>query len=206
MSTQRPLIDSRRRFLRRAAGASVLACAGGVSPAAFAAAEAPADDGWQAVGAASDGLPDERRLRLVNRHTGERLDTAYVTRGMYIDESLESIAHLMRDHRANEERLMDPDLLDILFRVQQQLAVDAPLHVLSGYRTPGTNAALRKRSNGVARYSLHMEARAADIYVPGVKTRDLQAAALSLEAGGVGYYGKSGFVHVDTGRVRNWGG
>ncbi len=151
-------------------------------------------------------LPPERRLRLVNDHTGEKLDIAYVTRGLYIDESLESIAHLMRDHRADKEREMDTRLLDILFQVQQQLAVDQPVHVLSGYRTPETNAALRKRSSGVARYSLHMEGKAADFHVPGVKTSDLRTAALSLRAGGVGYYSRSNFVHVDTGIVRSWRG
>ena len=173
--------------------------------------EPPAEDAADDVGD-SDGetqavvLPAERRLHLVNDHTRERLEITYVTRDLYIDESLESIAHLMRDHRAEEQRDMDIALLDTLFLLQQRLDVDEPLHILSGYRTPATNAALRKRSSGVARHSLHMEGKAADIHVPGIKTSDLRSAALGLHAGGVGYYRNSGFVHVDTGVVRSWRG
>lgn len=156
--------------------------------------------------AESGELPSERRLRLVNAHTWEKLDIVYVTHGIYIDESLHSIDHLMRDHRAGKEHEIDTALLDLLFQLQQSLGADEPVHVLSGYRTPETNAALRKRSNGVARYSLHMEGKAADIYIPGIKTPDLQSAALDIGVGGVGYYQRSGFVHVDTGAVRSWRG
>ena len=99
---------------------------------------------------------------------------------------------------------MDRVLFDSLSRLHASLDTDEPLHLLSGYRTPETNAKLRQRSKGVAKFSLHMEGRAADIYVPGVPTRTLQQAALSMQAGGVGYYGRSGFVHIDTGNVRHW--
>lgn len=149
-------------------------------------------------------LPAERRLSLVNDHTWERLDIVYFTHGMYIDESLAAINHLMRDHRANEERVMDPRLLDDLVTLHASLGTDEPIHLLSGYRTPATNARLRKRSKGVAKYSLHMEGKAADIHVPGVSTRQIQKAALAMRAGGVGYYKRSGFVHIDTGAVRHW--
>ena len=182
---------SRRTFLRRGAAGVALA-AGGTA-------------GGAASGAAPTGaLTSRRRLNLVNTHTWERLDVVYFTRGMYIDESMTAISHLMRDHRAGEECAMDRVLFDSLSRLHASLDTEEPLHLLSGYRTPETNAKLRQRSKGVARFSLHMEGRAADIYVPGVPTRTLQQAALAMQAGGVGYYGRSGFVHIDTGRVRNW--
>ena len=220
MNSSNPVAADRRRLLRLAAGVTMV---GGLATSlpgrAFTLPASVYDDTYSepefayekpapqlAEPTLDNGRPAERRLRLVNAHTREKLDVVYMTRGHYIDESLESIAHLMRDHRAERERAMDRGLLDILSHIQVALDVDEPLRVLSGYRTPETNAALRKRSNGVARYSLHMEGKAADIHVPGVKTRELQAAALELGAGGVGYYGRSGFVHVDTGRVRRWGG
>lgn len=181
-------LDARRAFLRRAgAGLGAAALVGGGLPLAARAA-----------------LPTERRLSLVNAHTWERLDVVYFTHGMYIDESLAAVSHLMRDHRAGEERLMDPRLLDDLVRLHASLETEEPLHLLSGYRTPATNAKLRMRSKGVAKYSLHMEGRAADIYVPGVPTEELQRAALDMRAGGVGYYKSSNFVHIDTGEVRHW--
>ena len=194
MSTVRPAAvspASRRRFLRRGiAGAGMAVATGSILASGAARAEVPAA---------------ERRLNLVNTHTWERLDIVYFTHGMYIDESLTAISHLMRDHRAEEECTMDRYLFDDLARLHASLDTDEPLHLLSGYRTPATNAKLRQRSKGVAKYSLHMEGRAADIYVPGIPTRTLQQAALAMEAGGVGYYARSGFVHIDTGRIRNWG-
>lgn len=147
-----------------------------------------------------------RALHLVNAHTWEKLDIVYYTHGVYIDESVEQINHLMRDHRVNKATHMDPVLLDQLLRLSQSLNTSERIHVLSGYRTPETNAKLRKRSSGVAKYSLHMEGKAADIYVPGIETQQLQLAALDLKAGGVGYYPKSNFVHMDTGMIRQWGG
>jgi len=197
---------ARRRFLGRAgAGLGAVGLpavgAGGLGAAGIGAAGIGALLGAAPARAA---LPVERRLNLVNSHTWERLDIVYFTRGMYIDESLVAIGHLMRDHRANEERIMDPRLLDDLVTLHASLDTDEPIHLLSGYRTPETNAKLRKRSKGVAKYSLHMEGKAADIHVPGVATRELRKAALAMRAGGVGYYARSGFVHIDTGAVRNW--
>ncbi len=146
----------------------------------------------------------DRQLRILNAHTGEKIDTVYYRRGKYIDDGLAAINHLMRDHRADEETAMDRALIDQLFEIQRQSTAGDYMHVLSGYRTPATNAALRKRSSNVAKYSLHMEGRAADIHIPGFSTRKLQAIAKDLKAGGVGYYGRSGFVHVDTGKIRHW--
>ena len=211
-----PPSRSRRAFLGRAgAGAAGLGFgAAGVEAAAVGAigldgaAVGAAGLGAGALLAAAPARADvpsaDRRLSLVNAHTGELLDIVYFTHGMYIDESLAAINHLMRDHRANEERIMDPHLLDDLARLHASLGTDQPLHLLSGYRTPATNARLRKRSKGVAKYSLHMEGRAADIHVPGLSARQIQEAALAMRSGGVGYYARSGFVHIDTGAVRHW--
>lgn len=146
-----------------------------------------------------------RRLHLLNRHTGDDVDLVYFVDGIYIQRSLAAFNNLMRDRRANIATDMDVNLYDQLFLLRSQLKTDKPVHILSGYRTPETNAKLRKRSSGVAKYSLHMEGRAADLYVPGFKTRQIQQAARGLEAGGVGIYSNSGFVHMDTGKVRYWG-
>lgn len=146
----------------------------------------------------------ERRLRLANAHTWEKLDIVYWADGEYIPEAMADINHLMRDHRANRSKAMDPKLIDQLHVLVSVLDTKERVHVLSGYRTPETNAALRKRSNGVAKYSLHMEAKAMDLNIPGISAKDIQTAAMSMKAGGVGYYGSSGFVHIDTGRVRAW--
>ena len=151
-----------------------------------------------------DSGPADRSLRLFNAHTSEKLDLVYFSRGAYIDESVMKINHLMRDHRVDEEISMDLALIDQLAEIQKRVPDFEYLQVLSGYRTPATNAALRKRSSNVAKYSLHMEGRAADINVPGLKTRKLQSIAKDLKAGGVGYYGRSGFVHIDTGKIRHW--
>ncbi|MGQ7844101.1 YcbK family protein [Granulosicoccus sp. 3-233] len=146
-----------------------------------------------------------RRIRLVNAHTWEKLNVVYFTHGIYIDENIQQLNHLMRDRRANASIDMDTALFDQLLRVQMALGTEEPVHVLSGYRTPETNAKLRRRSPGVAKFSLHMEGRAADIYIPGVPIEKLHQAAMDMQAGGVGLYSNSNFVHVDTGSVRHWG-
>lgn len=146
-----------------------------------------------------------RRIHLINAHTGDDMDVVYYTHGIYIDENIARLNHLMRDRRANVAIDMDTNLYDQLLRLQLALGTSEPVRILSGYRTPETNAKLRRRSSGVARYSLHMEGRAADIFIPGHSVHQLQEAALGLQAGGVGLYSKSNFVHVDTGAVRKWG-
>ncbi len=153
--------------------------------------------------AAALKLP-ERRLRMANAHTWEKLDLVYWADGEYIPESMAEINHLMRDHRANRVKAIDVKLIDHLYILVSSLETEERVHVLSGYRTPETNAALRKRSNGVAKYSLHMEARAMDINIPGVPAKAIQQNAIAMKAGGVGYYANAGFVHIDTGNVRNW--
>ena len=110
----------------------------------------------------------------------------------------------MRDHRENETMLMDQPLMDILWQVQQAIDPDMQFDVISGYRTPKTNAMLRKRSNGVAKFSLHMVGRAVDISTHNAPLSKIRKAALELKAGGIGYYPGSRFVHLDTGPFRAW--
>ncbi len=145
-----------------------------------------------------------RRLTFENLHTGERLAADYWTDGAYQTEALGAIAKVLRDHRTNDTHLINTDLLDTLNRLHTRLEITKPFHVISGYRSPVTNAKLAAASNGVARKSLHMQGMAIDIRVPGLDLKRVHAAAKSLSAGGVGYYGASNFVHVDVGRVRYW--
>jgi uncharacterized protein YcbK (DUF882 family) len=152
---------------------------------------------------AAASLP-ERSLAFFNTHTGERLRVTYWERGRYIGESLADINQILRDHRANEIAAIDTTLLDLLFTLRKNLDSQHPFHVISGYRSAQTNAALHTASSGVAQNSLHCVGKAIDIRLPGRELRALHKAAIALKAGGVGYYRKSDFVHVDVGRVRYW--
>lgn len=145
-----------------------------------------------------------RQIALHHRHTGESLRTVYFADGQYIEESLRSIDRLLRDWRTDEIIEIDPQVLDIAYLVQRQLGVSGPLEVLSGYRSPETNAMLRRRSRAVAANSLHMYGMAIDLRFPGVPLATAHKAALALEAGGVGYYPASDFLHLDSGPVRQW--
>lgn len=146
----------------------------------------------------------KRSLAFYNLHTGESLETVYWRHGIYRPEALKAVNWILRDFRTGTTMPIDRDLLDLLHRLERSVAVAEPFRIISGYRSPKTNAMLRARSSGVAKRSLHMEGRAADIALAGVPLSDLRGAALALRAGGVGYYPRSGFVHVDTGRVRHW--
>jgi uncharacterized protein YcbK (DUF882 family) len=150
--------------------------------------------------------PDVRRLAFANLHTGETLDAAYWERGAYIPDALAAVNRLLRDFRTGEVHPIDPTLLDLLVSLSGQTGVPAPYQVISGYRSPATNAMLHAESGQVAVKSLHMEGKAIDICVEGMDLGYLHDAALSLSSGGVGYYPVSGFVHVDVGDVRNWSG
>lgn len=145
-----------------------------------------------------------RELSFHHLHTGEKLSLTYWEGGHYVDDALRAVNQVLRDHRTDEAHPMDPGLLDLLAGIRNRLDTDRPFEVISGYRSPKTNAKLRKASGGVAKRSLHMSGKAIDIRVPGRDVHQLQKAALSLKAGGVGLYTKSRFVHVDTGRVRSW--
>jgi len=145
-----------------------------------------------------------RKLTFQNLHTGESCTSAYWAEGSYIPDSLAQIAHVLRDHRNDAVHPIDTKLLDLLNRLHGALDVNKPFQVISGYRSPESNAKLAAASNGVATHSLHMDAKAIDIRVPGVDLKHLHKAAKALGAGGVGFYGASNFVHVDVGRVRYW--
>ena len=149
---------------------------------------------------------DARRLFLKNLHTGDTVKTVYWENGRYVDGALAEARHALRDWRNGQQHDMDPGLFDIFHDLSARLEVNRPFQIISGYRSPATNAALHARSSGVASRSLHMEGMATDIRVEGVDLAHLRKASLSLGRGGVGYYPVSGFVHVDTGRVRQWTG
>ena len=179
---------NRRAVLRMAGGALI---AGAASSAL-------------APGASATALAEPRRVTLFNLHTGDRFSDAYWQQGNYVPDAMTAIKHVMRDFRSNEVHDIDPRLLDQLHQLNGLVGAAAPYQIISGYRSPTTNAMLHANSDGVATHSLHMDGRAIDIRVAGVDLTRLRDAALSLGAGGVGYYQASDFVHVDTGRVRHW--
>ncbi len=146
----------------------------------------------------------ERNLEFFNLHTNESLRCCYWKQGAYDVGALTQINHILRDHRAEVSMKMDPELLDLLHLLHRTTRSNAPYHIVSGYRSPKTNASLRKSSNGVAKRSLHMQGKAIDVRLPDVKLSQLRDVAISLGAGGVGYYAKSNFLHIDTGRPRSW--
>ena len=145
-----------------------------------------------------------RELRFYHTHTGESLNVVYWEEGNYLPESLRELNHLLRDFRTNEVKPITPALFDLLHRIQSGLDTREAFHVISAYRSPATNHMLHENSGGVANHSLHMDGLAMDVRVPGRDLRDLRQMALSLKAGGVGFYPASQFVHVDVGRVRYW--
>lgn len=183
---------SRRQFLTRTlAGAAALA----VAPIFLNAAEA-----------ASFLAAPARRIALNNLHTGEQCALTYFEQGNYVPGALAMINNVLRDHRNNEVHPIDPALLDLLTALNTRLESNQPYEVISGYRSPESNAAMHARSGGVAARSLHMEGKAIDIRVPGRELSRVHMTALAMGLGGVGYYPTSDFVHVDTGRVRQWNG
>ncbi len=152
-------------------------------------------------------LPDEPRvLALNNLHTGETLESCYFNGHRYVRSELKRLNHICRDFRRNEVHPMDKGLFDQLTRIQTLIGSEAEVQIISGYRSPATNEMLRQNSNGVAQKSFHMMGKAFDFRLDGVPLKQVHEAALSLKAGGVGYYPRSGFVHIDTGPVRNWQG
>lgn len=158
--------------------------------------------GWSAL------APDDTRrsLSFYNTHTNERLSVCYFRNGAYCPDAMARINHILRDHRTGGIKAMDPALLDLLVSVTRHLGCGTPFHIISGYRSPQTNALLRKRTTGVAKNSYHLLGRAIDIRLPGCDTRQLRKVCLDLKGGGVGYYPRSDFVHLDTGAFRAWKG
>jgi uncharacterized protein YcbK (DUF882 family) len=149
-------------------------------------------------------LPYEKSLSFYNLHTGEKLRSVYWAEGLYVWESLSDINQILRDFRTGEVKPIDTGLLDLLHSLRELMGSRDTLHVVSGYRSPETNALLRENDTGVASKSLHMEGRAIDIRLPGCSLKSLHKTAVAMKCGGVGYYPALDFVHVDTGRVRYW--
>ena len=178
---------SRRDFLKLSAGALI----GGMLPGP--------------VLAATLKSPQAKcTLAFFNTHTRESLKVCYYEQGSYCPDALDSINYILRDFRTEEIQPIDPLLLDQLFAVKSRIHPRTPFHIISGYRSPATNEMLRRTSTGVARTSLHTKGRAIDIRLPGYNTRRLRDLCVKLRAGGVGYYPKSDFIHLDTGHVRTW--
>jgi uncharacterized protein YcbK (DUF882 family) len=144
-------------------------------------------------------------LRLYNTHTGERMDIIYRSGDQYVPEALAKLDYFLRDHRTGDVRHFDPRLYDILSDLTASVGQPGgEIDIVCGYRTSSTNETLRAHTTGVAKNSLHIQAEAIDLRVPGVDTLELRKAALALHRGGVGYYPHSDFIHVDVGRVRQW--
>jgi uncharacterized protein YcbK (DUF882 family) len=183
-----PFCVARRRFLRGVLIGVPAAVALGGPGKAFAAAV------------------EIRSIELTNTHTGEQVAVGYFRAGTYREDSLAALNHLLRDHRSGDVAQIDRRLFDLLHDVAVLAGREPRFEVISGYRSPVTNAMLNARSNGVAKHSLHMEGRAVDVRLAGYRTDRLRDLALALKTGGVGFYRKSDFVHVDTGRVRTWAG
>jgi len=152
------------------------------------------------------GGGDVRRISMFSGRTGERLDTIYWIEGQYIGEAIREINLFMRDWRTGDAVQMDTRTIDIMAAAHNLMDVNEPYMLLSGYRSPKTNAMLRSQSSSVARNSLHMRGQAADLRLQGRTTAQMTRAAQSCAAGGVGRYSGSNFVHMDCGPVRVWGG
>ena len=180
---------SRRRLIRAAgalAGASAAGMLGGVAAAAE-----------------PDGA---KRVVLRNLHNPESLDIVYRRGDYYVPDAIARIGVLLRDYRTGAQHPIDPALVDYLYDVARLAGVEPVFTVISGYRSPQTNAMLHERSSGVSSRSLHMVGRAIDVRLAGIECAKLADEASSMERGGVGYYNKSDFVHLDTGRFRTWRG
>jgi uncharacterized protein YcbK (DUF882 family) len=148
--------------------------------------------------------PPEKAVALYNSHTGESLNATYWVQGKYLPEALSAVDRVLRDHRTDEIKPINPQLLDLLYAINEELGCPHPFYVISAYRSPTTNAYLRFMSRRVAEHSLHMDGKAVDLRLPGWASYTLRRVAVDLHMGGVGYYPRSDFVHVDVGPVRYW--
>lgn len=146
----------------------------------------------------------ERSLSFYHTHTSETISTLYWAEGDYLEGGLQEINTILRDHRSGEIYPVDSRLLDLLYVLQSQVESKKTYQIISGYRSPATNASLRQKSSGVAKRSYHMQGKAIDVRLPGCDLKELHSAALALKSGGVGYYPGSDFIHVDVGPVRRW--
>lgn len=176
--------STRRRFLTLCAGVGCALAAPGVL--------------------AKSSRVADRNLSLYNLHTGESLRATYFAEGVYQVNELAAINQLLRDHRNGQVHEIDRPLLELLNKLHLNLGSRQAFHVISGYRSAATNAMLHEQSDGVAQHSLHLDGKAIDIRLPDRELRQVHRAARAMKAGGVGYYERSNFVHVDVGRVRYW--
>lgn len=181
---------ARRSLLRLGAGAALA----GAAPAM----------GWANIAPARGA--EIRHALLHNLHTGETFNEVYFERGRYVPQALAEAMRVMRDWRNGQEHVMDPRLFDALHAISAKLETTKPFQIISGYRSPKTNAMLHAKSSGVASNSQHTLGKASDVRIEGVDLRNLHKAALSVGAGGVGFYPVSNFVHVDVANVRQWVG
>lgn len=147
---------------------------------------------------------ENRWLYFYNLHTKEDLCITYCRDGEYIPEALKDFNYILRDHYNGAVRHIDTKLLDLMFAIREKLGTREPFHIISGYRTPKTNAYLKKLGKVVSSRSLHMYGKAVDVRLPGTSLKTLRRAAYELKGGGVGYYPRSNFVHIDVGKVRYW--
>jgi len=186
-SDKSDIVMSRRRFIRNLACGSLLTLGTPVI-----------------AEAASARFPFHKSLAFQNLNTVDKLKLTYFEDGRYISSALREIDFMLRDYHTGDVHSIDPELLDQLHDLKLMLGVNRPFEILSGYRSPMSNADLHRHQRGVANNSLHMQGRAIDIRLEGYDSRHLKNAALSMRRGGVGYYPKSDFVHLDTGHFRTW--
>ncbi|HEX3847653.1 MAG TPA: DUF882 domain-containing protein [Steroidobacteraceae bacterium] len=207
-------MNPRRRRILSAAGVLAGLSAAGVMPV-FAHGRAPTGAADAARGSSdaqgrgaggAGGAEGDRSITLISLHTDEHLAVEYARGGAYLPAALDKIENVLRDFRTGDRHVIDPALMDYLCDAAQALGVQPRFRVISGYRSPKTNAQLHERSAGVAQHSLHMEGRAIDVRLAGIDCADLAARAVQMQRGGVGYYRASDFVHLDTGRFRTWKG
>ncbi len=150
------------------------------------------------------GTLDVKQLSFYHTHTNEKLDIVYFENGEYVASALEEINRYLGDFRTGDMTAMDPGLLDLIHDIRETLGSRGSYQVISAYRSPKTNEMLRVKGGGVARNSQHLLGTAIDVRLEGIPIEVLRDAALSMQRGGVGFYKKSDFVHIDTGRVRRW--
>jgi uncharacterized protein YcbK (DUF882 family) len=202
------MVFSRRRLITNLGGLAAAASTAAVAGKALALSPpVPADAGSApALRTLQASTADVRRVWVHNLHTGDKLDAVYYEGGRYVPDALAEAMRVLRDWRNGQEHVMDPRLFDALHGIHEKLGASQPFQIISGYRSPATNAMLHSRSDGVASHSQHLLGKASDIRLEGVDLVRLHKAALSQGAGGVGYYPVSNFVHVDVGPVRTWNG
>jgi uncharacterized protein YcbK (DUF882 family) len=190
------MLYSRRKFLTL----SSVAALSTFNQSAFSATQHNASASHTA-----SGLELNRNLILKNLHTGENINVDYCHAGLYQDDALTELNHFFRDHRTDTVTQMDPKLLDSIHKLTKDIEYSGEIHIISGYRSPETNEKLRSQGHKVAKRSYHMSGQAIDLRLPGKELKQVHSAAIQHHVGGVGYYPRSNFLHLDTGRQRRWG-